>query len=240
MEKPPGLTARETRSIIAAAENAGVATRVAFNRRYMPIVARLMEMATADGAPPLEHIELDFHRVGRKDADFSTTAIHAVDLARFIARSDYASAKLSYQSGPGLDNVFLDCVFVSGGTARITLCPDAGLAMERVTAVARGVTFLVSLPGQDAGDARESLAQYRSDHDGRTGAPYPADDGSASKRNGFFDENAGFFDELQAGRRPSGGVEDALQSVEITECMRKKRPLYPAGHPARHPAAESP
>jgi len=33
--------------------------------------------------------------------------------------------------------------------------------------------------------------------------------------NGFYVENASFFDDLQAGRRPGGGLDTARQSVAV-------------------------
>ena len=44
--------------------------------------------------------------------------------------------------------------------------------------------------------------------------------------NGFYDENASFFDDLRAGRKPAGDVENARQSVEIMQCIRERRSDY--------------
>jgi myo-inositol 2-dehydrogenase / D-chiro-inositol 1-dehydrogenase len=243
LEKPPGLTAEETRSIIEATVRAGVPTRVAFNRRYMPLVARLVQLMRAEGNPFMGHIHLDFYRVGRTDADFSTTAIHAVDLVRFLAGADYAAVSLSYGSHPrpAIDDVFLDCTFVSGCTGRISICPGAGVAMERLAVSGGGTstsgsdkstcggnwTFLASLPGQGGEDPPGGLVQYVNGKQTATVGPEDeACTGTAVERNGFYAENAGFFDDLRAGRKPPGGVEDALQSVEIAECIRKRETLY--------------
>ena len=223
MEKPPGLTCEETRSIIAAAERTGVATRVAFNRRYMPVSVRLTEILAQEPRPVLEHIHYDFYRVGRTDEDFSTTAIHAVDMTRFLAGAEYESVRFTRtrRSRPSVDDIFLDCTFVSGLRARISICPAAGVEMERLAVNARDITILADLPGWEPGDPPGGIAQYckgvlalaLTERDlGSGGEPF--------ERLGFHAENAGFFDDLQAGRRPAGGVEETLQTVAIAAALR--------------------
>jgi predicted dehydrogenase len=229
MEKPPGLTAEETRSIISAARKTGVATRVAFNRRYMPITVGLRELLSVEPRARLDHVHCDFYRVGRTDADFSTTAIHPVDIVRFLAGEDYASVRFTYvpRARPAVGDIFLECRFRSGCRAHIAICPAAGTEMERLTLNAGGTTWLVDLPGVEPVDPPGTILQF---HRGeRTTSITEADLGGGMdvwERTGFYGENATFFDDLQAGRRPAGGVEDSLQSVEIAECIRAGKDHY--------------
>jgi myo-inositol 2-dehydrogenase/D-chiro-inositol 1-dehydrogenase len=229
MEKPPGLGAVETRSIISAARKTGVATRVAFNRRYMPITVRLKELLCADPGARLDHINCDFYRVGRTDADFSTTAIHAVDTVRFLAGEDYASVRFVYvpRARPAVGDIFLECRFRSGCRAHISFCPAAGTEMERLTLNAGGTTWLVDLPGVEPVDPPGAILQFV--RGARTCSITEADLGGGKEvweRTGFYGENATFFDDLQAGRRPAGGVGDSLQSVEIADCIRAGKESY--------------
>jgi hypothetical protein len=46
--------------------------------------------------------------------------------------------------------------------------------------------------------------------------------------SGFYGENASFFDDLRAGRRPCGDIRSGLQSVEIADCLRQRCPEYVA------------
>jgi hypothetical protein len=46
--------------------------------------------------------------------------------------------------------------------------------------------------------------------------------------NGFYAENAGFFDAVRAGARPTGNLRDARQSVEIAQFLRERRACYGA------------
>jgi predicted dehydrogenase len=224
MEKPPGRSPEETRSIIAAASRAGIPTRVAFNRRYMLLSARLAGvLADAPGAG-IDHIHCDFYRVGRTDADFSTTAIHAIDMVRWLAGCDYRTVRINRgraRPGPLVDDLFLDCTLDSEATARITFCPASGVSVERVVVNARDFSAVAELPGWEPEDPPESLTCYRngrvSVHLARQDFGEPA---GPFERLGFCSENAGFFDDLRAGRRPVGGVEDSLQSVQIAAAVR--------------------
>src|SRR5712691_7996599 len=84
IEKPPGLTVDETDRMIAAARLSGTPNQVAFNRRHTPLVAFARNLLTDNvAAGELQHLQYDFYRIGRTDADFSTTAIHGIDTARF-------------------------------------------------------------------------------------------------------------------------------------------------------------
>jgi predicted dehydrogenase len=114
MEKPPGMNVAETDRMIAVAERRGVPNQVAFNRRYTPLVRELKRRLTAQFRPDeIQHLRYDFTRIGRKDADFSTTAIHGIDTVRFLAGSDYRHVRCRYQAlpqfGATVANIFMDC-----------------------------------------------------------------------------------------------------------------------------------
>ncbi len=223
MEKPPGLTASETRQIIAAARRYGLPARVAFNRRWMPVTARLMSILAGPPAVGIEHIHYDFYRVGRTDPDFSTTAIHPIDLVRFIARSDYRSIRFlrGRSRRPLVEDLFLDCTLASGATARISCCPASGVEMERVTVSAKDLTVVAELPGWEPPDPPGGITRYESHRPGQRLSEEEIDPARMPfERLGFHDENASFFDELRAGVRPGGGVEEAMQVVQIAEAVR--------------------
>ena len=232
LEKPPGLDRAEVDRLIAAAAAAGdIPNQVAFNRRYTPLVRRLKTLLTDGGGANLQHLRYDFTRVGRADADFSTTAIHGIDTARFIAGSDYAHLEFHYQPlpqfGPAVANVFLDGAFVSGATVHLEFCPVTGAVTERATLYAHDHTWMLHLPVWNGFDApgrlqhvyKGALAQDESG---------PQVTGSAEDYvlNGFYAENAAFFDDIQAGRRPAGDLTTARQSVEIAQCIRERRSTY--------------
>jgi predicted dehydrogenase len=230
MEKPPGRTVKEIDRMITAAGD--TASRVAFNRRYTPLVQHLKRLLAQRFAPAdIQHVRCDFVRVGRADADFSLTAIHGIDTTRFLAGADYAHVRFHYQDLPGLGptatNVFMDCTFSSGATAHVAFCPLAGVVVERATVHAHNNTFFLNIPVWSAFDSPGRLQHLRKNHLELdvTGADLD-DDHREFVLSGFYAENASFFDAVRTGQRPSGGLKDARQSVEIAQCIRERRNEY--------------
>ena len=235
MEKPPGLTVQEVDTLIAAARATRTPNLVAFNRRYTPLVVRLKEWLAQHCPGGIQHVRYDFTRIGRTDADFSTTAIHGIDTARHIAGSDYAHVHFHYQPLPSVDsstvNVYMDCTFTSGATAHLAFCPVAGAVTERATVYAHDQTFALHLPIWNGFDAPGRLQHI---HKGTLVADEtgPVVSGSADDMvlNGFYAENAAFFDDVRTGRCPAGDVRSARQSVAIAQWMRERRADYSADH----------
>ncbi|MCK4284004.1 MAG: Gfo/Idh/MocA family oxidoreductase, partial [Candidatus Brocadiae bacterium] len=233
MEKPPGKTIEETDRMMAAAEAAGAPSQVAFNRRHAPLVRelkRLMSETLPDGR--IQHIRYEMVRVNRREKDFSTTAIHGIDAARFLAGSDYETVRFHYQElpdvGPGVCNAYMDCTFESGATGHLSFCPVAGATIEGAVIHALDNTFLLRLPMYRGLDASGRLRHVRK---GKVESDVTAADVSegdeAFRLDGFYGENASFFDDIRAGRRPAGDLRNARQSVVIAQCMRERRSEYP-------------
>ena len=95
LEKPPGMDPEENIAIHDAAIRNNTPARVAFNRRYTPLLRALMEEMKAAQVPVID-VSCMFIRIGRKSTDFSTTAIHGIDTVRFLSGSDYAKVHLHY------------------------------------------------------------------------------------------------------------------------------------------------
>ena len=227
MEKPPGKTVAEVDRIIAAANASGAPNQVAFNRRHMPLVrAALREMESL--GQPVHHLRYDFTRIGRVDADFSTTAIHGIDTARFLAGSPYRQVRFHYQEfptlGPAVANILMDCEFESGATAQLNFCPVTGVVIERATLHAIDHTIFVDLPIWDGFDSPGRLQHV---HRGQVVLDLSGPEAAGSEESfvlsGFFGENASFFDDIRAGRRPVDDVTTARQSVEIAEYIRERK-----------------
>ena len=194
---------------------------MAFNRRYVPLVQELRRRLEVLG--PLQHLHYEMVRVDRRDPDFSTTAIHGIDAVRYIAGSDYASARFRYSEmpelGPGVANLFVDAVLTSGATAHLAFCPVAGAVMERATVQARGHTFVLHVPMWGGADSPGRLHHFEGgrlvqDVDGAT-----VGDGTALfELGGFYRETEAFLDALANGQQPAPDLRASRQSVELAEC----------------------
>ena len=235
MEKPPGRTVEETDRMIAAAAAGGVPQQVAFNRRYAPLgreLRRLLSEAAPEGG--VQHIRYEMVRVQRRDPDFSTTAIHGIDATRFLVGSDYAHVRFHYQElpdlGPGVRNIFMDCVFESGATGHLSFCPVAGTDVERATLHALDHTFILHHPTHRGLDgAGRLLHVHKGEVEVDVTAPELSEIGEPFELDGFYGENASFFDDIRSGRRPVGDLKSARQSVEVAQYMSERREEYPGG-----------
>jgi len=230
-EKPPGRNPAELEHLIAAAEKFKVPNQVAFNRRYTPLVQNLKQRLQLFSPEAIQFIQYDFFRFNRRDADFSTTAIHGIDTTRFLVGADFAQIDFHYQEfpelGPAVANIFMECTFTSGARARVNFCPVAGVVVERATVHTLDHTFFLQIPVWGEFDTPGKLQHLQQ---GKliaeiSGTELPGGDETFIS-NGFYGENAAFFDDLQAGRRPVGDLADARQSVEIADCIRLRKQKY--------------
>lgn len=228
LEKPPGTTVAECDRMIEAAERSGAATQVAFNRRYMPLIALLQQRLAGK---TLQHLHCEFTRVGRPDADFSLTAIHGIDAIRFLAGGDYRRIRFLYQElpafGPTVANMHLLAEMESGATATLSFCPVAGETAERITGQAEGDSFHLRLPVWGSPDIPGRLI-HRRKNELLLDVPCPAAslEGEMSAANGFYAENAAFFDAVRGGLRLEGDLRNARQSLEVAQCLRERRAEY--------------
>jgi myo-inositol 2-dehydrogenase / D-chiro-inositol 1-dehydrogenase len=232
MEKPPGVDGAQVRRLIRAAARRGTPHLVGFNRRFMPMIRHLHRALRESGQPSAIHfIHYQLVRVSRMDADFSTTAIHAIDTVRFLAASDYRDVSIAYQntSSPGgsARNIYLTGSFTSGAQFAIDICPTAGAVLERAEVHLADCSYLLHLPIWNQFDAPGRLlriVQGRTDLD-ITGTDLGGGN-DVYETGGFLAENSAFFDAVRAGRDPGADLQSALQPVEIMACIRRNVRRY--------------
>lgn len=233
LEKPPGRTVADVDRMLAAARRADaslVPHQVAFNRRYCPLVRALRERLDALGAPrSIQHVRYEMVRVNRRDADFSTTAIHGIDAVRYLAGADYAHARMRYQElpalGAGVANLFVDAVLSSGATAHLSFCPVAGAVVERACVQLHGHTLLLEVPMWSGFDAPGRLQHL--EH-GRLVEELRGETADGYVQGGFAAEVAAFLDAVAEGRRPEPGLAEARQSLELACVLRERGEEYRA------------
>jgi predicted dehydrogenase len=225
-EKPPGLTVEEIDRMIAAARSSGALQQVAFNRRYNPLIKELKRsLENLD----VQHFQVEFTRVKRSNEDFSTTAIHAIDLVRFLAGRDYNFIRFGYRPmpdlGPNTANFSLACELAGGQTAHLNFFPACGEALERYTVYATDNLLSASISmGPDV--------PGRFHHSQKGQILREVDAAELSQRQesyflgGFYAEDATFFDAVQNGGQPSPSLSECRQSIEIMQCLRQRAVEY--------------
>jgi myo-inositol 2-dehydrogenase / D-chiro-inositol 1-dehydrogenase len=234
LEKPPGTSRDEVSELVKLAEKKNVPNRVAFNRRFAPLTRKLKELLDENFKPgEIFNIYCEMLRVDRRDPDFSATAIHVVDLVRFLAGSDYQEIRFRYQElphiGPGVTNIYMDCIFKSGATAYLNICPVTGVLVERTTVNLNNNTLYYSSPMWSDYDGTGRLVHLKG---GKvvldvTGTDI-SDGAGLFEYTGIYYENASFFDDVRAGRKPSSDLASTVQTVEVAECIRKRVHEYKA------------
>lgn len=232
LEKPPGKDSEDCKRIAQAVEHYKPLHMVAFNRRSFPIIQRLMDLLYAPGHPEkIQHVGYKMYRYARREADFHTTAIHGIDLVRYVSRSEYEHADLRYLDMHSADkryaNMFVDARFASGATAHMDFCPDTGVIVERLEVVCDEVAYFVYLPVWGCADSPGRIERYarnRLDYvlDGRE---IVADE-RMFVTNGFYAQLAHFLECVKQGRQSEHGIASAIASLKMAECLEQRKPHY--------------
>jgi predicted dehydrogenase len=168
-------------------------------------------------------------RYRRLEADFTTTAVHAVDLARFLLDSDYRQVRFRYLThqvgGQPVTSYLLDGEMMSGAAAHLSFYPASGMNMERARVYCADQAF--ELACSNGLDAPGWLRSYQ---ENRLVAQISGTQLTGSEDsfilNGFYAEDAAFFDAVQAGQQPRNDLASARQSVEIMQAMRERQEQY--------------
>ena len=227
LEKPPGMDREQTLRMLEVAERTGVPNQVSFNRRFMPIIRRFKELRQGMQGQLWQY---EFYRINRHDADFSTTSIHGIDTMKYLADSDYKSVRFFYYPNPvdpGMaPAITLECTFQDGQAGRITFAPGTGIIAERCTMHGSNEMIYATMPFHGN---KGSLDENGLITIARMGQIVHQEPGVAAEdcvENGFYGENAHFFDCIRAGIRPTDDIASGLQSVEIADCIRKRKECY--------------
>lgn len=229
LEKPPGLNREETLRLMEVAEQTGTPNQVAFNRRYMPMIQRFWKLR--QGREDL-FWQYDFYRSNRHDKDFSTTSIHGIDTIRFLAGKDYRRVDFHYYANPKDETlvpvITLDFELVDGAKGRITFDPGSGICAERCTMHGTNEMIYAALPYHGINGSMDGPGSILVTEKNRIVLREDAPEEEFFVSNGFYGENAHFFDCIRDGICPTGDIASGLQAVEIAECIRNRKSSYDA------------
>lgn len=220
LEKPPALTRRKAQALAATVAATKGKAMVACNRRWTPVLVRLKELVARAG--PIHSIRCDMRRMKRRDPDFSTTAIHAIDGLRFLSGQDFAALGITYGlSGPQGEARTCHAVgtMTGGAVVRLDVTPMAGMEMEQYTVHAGGKTFVAELA---LGKVEQRLMEFCDA--GRRDVPVRTPSAARHDTDGFYQEVAAFLDAVRrGGPLPEPSVADTVQSVAVMEAVGKGR-----------------
>lgn len=230
MEKPPGLNPEETKKMIEVAERMNVSNQVAFNRRYMPLVKEFKRLIVENtGLANISCVNYDFTRIGRMDEDFTTTAIHGIDCLRFITGADFDWIKIDYQTVKNFEknlmNFYLNCRMDSGAYVRLAFCPVTGYSSEMITVFAFDRVYYLRFPDWN-GNSQGKIVYMEKGEVKFEITSANLCESETIENFGFCNEYAMFIEDIKAGRKPEGSIKSSLQSVEVSEAMRRRISEY--------------
>lgn len=227
LEKPPGLNREETLRLMDIATQTGTPNQVAFNRRYMPMVQRFKQLRQGEKG---HFWQYDFYRYNRRDRDFSTTSIHGIDTLRFLTEQPYRRVEFTYlphRDAPELvPTILLDCEFADGSLGRISFIPGSGICAERCMMHGDNRLISASLPYHGIRGSIDKAGSILIAEENQVVLQETAPEEEFFVSNGFYGENAHFFDCIRAGIRPEGDIASGLQAVEIAQCIHNRTGHY--------------
>jgi myo-inositol 2-dehydrogenase/D-chiro-inositol 1-dehydrogenase len=225
LEKPPGLSLVELNRLCEAAEKGGVAVQVAFNRRHMPVMQRASAIIRSEfGAAFPGCVSYEMIRFGRWDPDFSTTAIHALDGALFLAGSPFhvVNLRFSHHRKGELEatDVSLEGESLSGTQVSITIQPVSGRNLETARIHAIDQYLVLTLPFSPKGRSEGKLEHWRR---GKKIDAYSDHLFDFPERIGVYGETKAFMDAVRLGGAFSPLLQESHQQVALMEALRLRR-----------------
>jgi predicted dehydrogenase len=223
LEKPPGISIREVLELEAVAKKYQTPHLVAFNRRHMPLVKALKSLIKKEGLQLLQ-IRYEMIRVNRTEAHFYMTAIHGLDLVRYLVDAELKSFSFSSDapltSDPSARIYEGSAHFSSGVRAQWLFSPMAGSIFERLSVHALGHSIYLHLPVWGCLDTPGFLEHFQK---GALVSKVSGDEVSESPEpfvaNGFFDELKTFLDGVRSKVKLTDDLTSSVDSLRLAEAL---------------------
>jgi myo-inositol 2-dehydrogenase/D-chiro-inositol 1-dehydrogenase len=222
LEKPPGISLGELRRLALAAGGKGLGAQVAFNRRYMPIMLKALDIIRSEFAYPFSgHVVYEMARFDRWDRDFSITAIHAFDAVLMLTGSPFRTAELQIRpvrrGSLEAADVQLEAECVSGARVSLNVHPVSGRNMESIEIHSVGQSINMTIPTSPLATSCGRLEHWRGD---KLVADFSDQDLDAIDRLGVFGETKAFLDAVRSGEAFVPSLCECAQQVSLMEALR--------------------
>ena len=218
IEKPPGVSLAEARSLATASIEAGTFTFVAFNRRTIPFIMRLKEWAATH---PIRYARAEMFRTNRLEPKFAiATGIHALDTIRFLmGNPESIEVNTQPHSNTDVCDYSIRLNFENSAIAEVSLMLNTGLRRESYFLSSDGATAEAVLSSDYSsplcfqGDRQWSgeaiTVQHPLSND-------PLVDG------GFSGEYETFLRALTEGTASPCSLSDAALSMQLAEAVQNR------------------
>lgn len=223
IEKPPGITAEQTRNLARLAERNGCLTMVGFQRRFVPVALQARRKVEERGA--ITQCLARFVKSGGTEAYYggavdilTCDAIHAVDNLRWMGGEvKRLVSKIDRFHAP-VHNAFNALMeFESGATGILLTNWVTGRRIYSVEMHAYNISAYVE-PDDRAVIYRDgSLEPEVLLNTAAAGSDAP------HKYLGFYEENRHFINCIKSGEQPQTCFADAVKTMELVERITHER-----------------
>ncbi len=222
IEKPPGVTAEQTRNMARLARKNGCITMVGFNRRFIPLMRKVKEMVEKRGPivqcvatfykyESLRHVVVPPYYRGAVDI-LTCDAIHCVDTLRWMCGEAREVVSMISKFYVDYENSFNALIrFESGAVGILMTNWAAGHRIHTFEMHARGISAFVN--------PDDKAVIYMDDRDQPViiGTQEAAGSNDRVVYYGFYAENRHFIDCVKEGKQPETNFEDAAKTMELVE-----------------------
>lgn len=224
IEKPPGVTLHQTKTMALVAEKNDCKTMVAFNRRFIPLMRKVKEIVEKKG--PIIQCMSTFHKSNPAALYYqgiidvlTCDAIHAVDALRWLGGEEVSVVVSDVNSFYSeRENSFNALVKFSNGCSGY-LCTNwaVGGRIHIFEMHAKGISAYINpdLDGKaviHSSDGKQEITTIEA-----------AGSEQNFKAYGFYGENRHFIDCIKNDKQPETNFFDAVKTMELVEAIKINR-----------------
>jgi myo-inositol 2-dehydrogenase/D-chiro-inositol 1-dehydrogenase len=215
-EKPPAPDTATHRRLI---EQVGdLAHVVAYNRRHAPYIRQAKDWMQ-DGQ--VQSVTVLFSRHRRREQDFTSTAVHAIDTAWYLAGGQFAAMRAEAAPAGQAISYFISG-WTAGGTRIDILCtPDTASAVEHYIVRSDERTVFVSYPQTSMIDV-PGFVELQEDNkvvSRKSAGDFGIDPADAATLGGILGEQMLFCDVLRGAAEPICTLSNTLQTQQVREAL---------------------
>lgn len=225
IEKPPGVTPYQTKSMALLAKHHGCRTMVGFNRRFIPLVRKVRELIEKRG--PIIQAVATFYKHYFGDiipyydgaVDILTCdAIHAVDMLRWMCGEPIDVVSLVNKFYTNYENSFIALMKFDSGAVGVLLTNwAAGSRIHTFEMHSRGISAFINP------DDKAVIYMDNKEEPITISTTEAANSEDRVYYYGFYSENRHFIDCIKYDREPETNFEDAAKTMELVYLIYKKR-----------------
>jgi predicted dehydrogenase len=237
MEKPPGITSFQAEALMRKAQAENRILQVGFNRRYIPVVQRTLEIMKE--LTPITQVEGCFLKNGTVSffegsvSAFVSDTIHAVDMMRWIAGgTPVKAATIQAQYYDDMPNAWNSIVkFDNGVTGILKANYKTGGRIHTFEIHGPGASAFINLGFGEMRATAEILVHsgkplYSAAAQGVPDQKHIVLDGlelagsdQFYKYYGFYQEDEAFLECVRTRKQPLADISEGVKSIQLVEML---------------------